>query len=148
MSAPVTPPSQRATAPMGRSPSEHSGSRQPSFVGSPAFPEPAYGDVPLDALFRKGQRKGQGKGKAGGKGGKQTGKGSGADTPFRAAPTAGNNKDKVCDWCHVKGHISRECRKRERGEPRKLSGGNIHARSQEESWVWHWFYFRCCRYCQ
>ena len=72
-------------------------------------------DRSLCALYNKGMGKGTGKsGKGRGRdaqpGGKDKGKGSGG-------PVTNPDKDKVCDHCLYKGHISKNCRKKAAGEP-------------------------------
>ena len=102
-------------------------------------------DVPIAALYKKGFGKGKGgKGSWGGQGGRNGGKNGGkheqgqgkgygdGDKGGKGYGTGGangggnankksdsNDDDKVCNWCHLTGHIAKYCRKRIRGEPRK-----------------------------
>ena len=72
-------------------------------------------DRPLAALYRKGFGKGRGKaGKGKGQGGKGKGQGgngnSGRDWPAGAkndGKGAKNNRDKICNWCHLRGHVEK-----------------------------------------
>ena len=93
-------------------------------------------DRPADALYRKGKGKGKGKnpGKGKGKGFSPGGggKGYGAGGAAKGSPGDGGKGEKTklhCSWCHVQGHLMRDCRKRAAGEPRKphicLYGGYV-----------------------
>ena len=92
-------------------------------------------DQPVCAMYKKGKGKGKGQGRqmwstkggggAGGKGNYQnsqsqaqgvSGKGLGGST---ASTGKGQREKRVCNWCHIQGHIERDCQKKARGEAQK-----------------------------